>query len=113
MDSSIKVFYCIYQNKKAVDHDEPISVMGIEIPELIEEVTSMKENFIGFVDKDETSLQFFIDDLDEIWMEIPIPAEKCSYGTYIDRKSMQEIVQNLKAPFIDYKEKFNLDPQPW
>ena len=108
-----RVFYCTYQNDECVESSNPIQVDGSEIGELLERVGRMKTNFVGFVDEDGTALQFFVDDIDEIWVEIPIPSQKGSYGAKIDQSQMQEIVQDLAAPFIDYKTKLDMSFEAW
>ena len=73
----------------------------------------MKNNFIGLIDADGTTLQFFVDAINEIWMEIPAPSEKGSYGKQIKEAEMRSIIRNLEAPYLTYKKTLNLNFLAW
>jgi len=107
------VFYCTYQNLTCVEASAAQSVSKSEIAVLIERVVAGQENFIGFVDPDGTTIQFFIDGVDDILVEIPSPAEKGSYGKKIDTSQMQSIVESLEFPYLNYIESLNLVLSLW
>jgi hypothetical protein len=107
------VFYCTYQSDKCVASSDPVRIEESEIIQLLEQVGAMEKNFIGFTDEDGTTLQFYVDAIDDIWVEIPVPAEQGSYGTQIKESDMQAIVRDLKAPYINYKTKLNLSFRAW
>jgi len=108
-----KVFYCTYQNDECVESNNPIQVNKSDMNELVQQVGKIKKNFIGFVDKDGTTLQFYVDITDKIWLEIPVPEEKGSYGIYINQSVMETIIKNLNEPYLNLKDKLKLNFQTW
>ena len=107
------VFYCTYQNDDCVDFDKTISVDKTEIEALLQRVAAVETNFIGFVDPEGTTIQFYVDAINDIWVEIPFPAEQGSYGKHIDENEFTAIVKSLKSPYIIYKESLNLKFRAW
>ena len=102
------VFYCTYQNDEYVESSDPVSIEKDRMVELLERVGAVEKNFIGFIDEDGTSLQFYVDAINDICVEIPTPSEKSSYSKQISEAEMQSIVKNLGTPYISYKSSLNL-----
>lgn len=107
------VFYCTYQIGECTKNSALVRVDEAEMEELLERVGAMKENFIGFIDTDGTVFQFFVDNVDNIWVEIPIPAKKGSFGKQIKKVEMQSIIRNLEPPYIAYKKRLSLTFGAW
>ena len=107
------VYFCVYQADSCVTSQEPVDVNAEAMPDLLAEVAALPENFIGFVDDSGTSIQFFVEELDRIWVEIPFPDLQGSYGAHVPKAGMQEIVKDLKAPYAAYKDSLGLQFQPW
>jgi hypothetical protein len=107
------VFYCTYQSEECVESNDPISIDKSSMIELIERVGAMEKNFIGFIDKNGTTIQFYVDAINEIWVEIPTPSEQGSYGKQINASEMLAIVKELKEPYVNYKEKLRLEFRSW
>jgi len=72
-----KVFYCAYQTDESVETPSPINPK--ELPDLLKRITNNKENFIGFVDEQETTLQFYINGDNDITVDIPDTKKNGSY----------------------------------
>ncbi len=79
----------------------------------INKVSEIENNFIGFTDKYGTTIQFYVDDIDKIKVEIPIPAEGGSYGSEIKKTDMVAIIKTLREPYIKYKKSLNLKFLAW
>jgi len=109
----LEVFYCAYQVGNCAETEKPVKLDTTEISELIVLVVKEKENFIGFTDSNGTILQFYVDDINVIWVEVPYPKRKGSYGTLIDIKGMQEIVGSLKQPYLSYKTQLGMEFYSW
>lgn len=107
------VFYCTYQNQTCVDSSAELSLDQSEVAELIELVGAGQENFLGFVDSDGITIQFFADAVDDILVEIPSPDDKGSYGKKIKQSDMESIIGSLKPPYLNYVKRLNLVFTPW
>ena len=107
------VFYCTYQNGNCIEFQKPVKLDTKGISELVALVVEEKENFVGFTDSNGTTLQFIVEDIDVIWVEIPFPEQNGSYGTQIDIEDMQEIIGSLKQPYLAYKAQLGMEFQPW
>ena len=107
------VFYCTYQTETCVESSAGLSVNKSEIAELVERVGVGQENFIGFVDSHGTTIQFFVDGIDDILLEVPIPDEKGSYGKKINMAEMKSIVGDLESPYLNYIKSLKLVFSAW
>lgn len=108
-----QTFYCIYQTEDSISSDNPQTLKPSEVDSLIEPIGACHKNFIGFIDEAETTLQFYVDGIDDIWVEIPIVEKNGSYGKSISMVEMQSIIKNLEPPFLDYKTKLELSFKGW
>lgn len=107
------VFYCTYQSGECVPGQSAIGVDPEDMGPLLERVMALEENFIGFVDREDTTIQFFVDAPDRIWMEIPVPEEQGSYGIQMSADETKSLIEMLEAPYMDYRKRLNLPFVPW
>ena len=107
------VFYCTYQNQTCVDSSAEMSATEEEVSKLVELVGAGQENFLGFVDSDGTTIQFFADDVDDILVEIPDVEKKGSYGKKINQSEMRSIVKDLAPPYLNYIKSLDLKLKSW
>ncbi len=105
------VFYCAYQIDECLEEPSPIA--DREVQKLLPVIAERKKNFIGFIDEYGVVLQFYIDDIDKIWVEIPYPKEKGSYGTHLDTDRFFSVAGKLEAPFMRYKNELGLKFRAW
>lgn len=108
-----KVFYCIYQSDRNVDSNQPVPISKEEMVETLELVGGCEKNYIGFIDSDNVTLQFYVDEINKIWIEIPVVEDQGSYGKHISEKEMIDIVNTLESSFLIYKSKLNLELRKW
>lgn len=108
-----KVFYSIYQMDKEVPSNQAAPIAKGKITTLLNNVSKGEKNFIGFIDNDDVTIQFYVDTLDKIWIEIPFPSEKGSYGKHVSVSEMHQIVSTLSPPYHQYKSKLNLHFEAW
>lgn len=108
-----KVFYCIYQNDDDVPSNKPVRLEKARVLEIAREVAAGEKNFLGFVDAAGTTLQFFVDEIGKIWMEIPNPKERGSYGIHIDEARLLQLLETLHEPFEAYKASEQMQFTPW
>lgn len=105
------VFYCAYQVDTCIE--SPAKLPAEEVERLLPLVTAGKENFIGFTDPDGVILQFFVDDIDLNWVEIPSPADKGSFGRHMTGNQVIELIRKIQPPFNRYKTSLGLEFHPW
>ena len=110
-ESAQTVFYCAYQIDKCIE--KPLSLTKIEIEKIIPSIAEGKSNFIGFIDEQAIIFQFYVDEIDKIWVEIPYPKEKGSYGIHINTAEFYSLIKELRPPFIQYKSKLGLKFKAW
>ena len=111
---SLNVFYCIYEERKCVSSDNPVSMERTDFLQLATMVlTGSKKNFIGFVDKSNTTLQFYLDRPDMVHVEIPVASRRGSLASDISLRRAQDIIASLSPPLSTYESKLDLKFQKW
>lgn len=108
-----EVFYCVYQADDCVEPAEAIRIEKEDIGDLLAAVAAGERNFIGFVDSAGTTLQFYVDAIDEIWVDIPVPAKKGSFGKTVSEDEFRSLVMTLEPPFENYTESLGLRFRRW
>lgn len=109
----MKVFYCIYQDDDDVNGDNLRSVNIKEVQLLVDRILQKPENFIGFVDKTKTTIQFFLETDGIVIIDIPDMQKGGSYSKEITPIEMREIINNLQEPYTNYITKLNLQFNPF
>lgn len=113
-EGTLKVFYCIYEDDQCVDASMPIEVELGQLRKLAELVlTSTKGNFIGFIDENDVTLQFYLDRPDRIHVEIPVPSRRGSYAATFDRRRSLEIIEHVSSPLARYERELRLEFESW
>ncbi len=107
------LFYCTYQNNESIESCNTIRVNDEEFHRITSNIIGHEKNFIGFVDDENTTLQFYVEPTDKVWIEIPETKENGSYGAYISNNQMQSIFRNLGQPYCNYKNELQLKFQAW
>jgi hypothetical protein len=109
----MKKYSTVFKSDDYIESSKSIRVDKNKIMEILERVASVEKNFIGFIDEDGITLQFYVNSNDEILVEIPVQSELGSYGTQITEQEMKEIVEDLESPYFNYKNKLNLSFLAW
>lgn len=104
----MKVFYCIYQDDEDVTGDNLRKVNLKEAQLLVDRMLQRSENFIGFVDKTKTTMQFYLEADNKVIIDIPDMQKEGSFYKVITGLEMKGIIQNLQEPYGDYITKLNL-----
>lgn len=87
-------FYACESSGKVVDSPE---AQPIDLPtaaQLALEILCEDGDFFGLVDDADTTLQF-LHTGEDIWMEIPVPAEQGSYGKDISLEEVPAMIESL------------------
>jgi hypothetical protein len=107
------VFYCIYEQDVSVDGKAPVQLPLEQVLEIARGVVAGEGNFIGFVDEAGTTLQFAPLDDGTIWMEIPAPSERGSYGKSIGQNEFFVLLSRLQEPYQQLVKWLGLEFSTW
>ena len=80
---------------------------------IAEKALSSKDDFVGFIDADETTLQFLVDGTDSVWVDLPAPELKGSYGVHTNRARVLQIISRLSPPLSRYRAELKLEFAKW
>jgi hypothetical protein len=111
--SSLRLFYCIHAEQSCVDPSVAVSANSERVLTVAGRALSAKDDFVGFIDADETTLQFYVEGTDFILVDMPIPELKGSYSTHLSRAKALQIIGRLSAPFSRYRSELNLEFARW
>ncbi len=108
-----KVFYCVHQKKECVSPDHPVSMPRDAAVSLMKSVATEKDAFLGFTDSKEVTLQFYTRQPHRIWVEIPVPAKKGSYGTLLTEEKALAVIRDLSGDLEAQKAALGLKFESW
>jgi len=94
------VFYCFNATNEEVPSNSSVS-LDIEnvVSQLLPKMTS-ESDFLGIVDSEGTTVQFMLHRSENrVWMEIPTPEEKGSYGTNLSPDDLPSTIKSLPTRF--------------
>jgi len=101
-DSSdvFEVFYHFEAADQSVSGDEPVLMHLCDVCDHLFGNLQTEGDFLGIADTANTTLQFMYHaDQDHYWLEIPVPQQGGSYGTYLSREALQALLRDLPATF--------------
>lgn len=94
------VFYCFYATGEEVTSDLPVSLNLEKVTSRLLPKLESDSDFIGIVDANGKTVQFMFHRADNcIWMEIPSPEKRGSYGKYILPFELHDEIKNLPSEF--------------
>ncbi len=108
----IRVFYHIHKGP-CVDADQAVPLPLAAIVALAGDVASHDENFIGFIDAADTTLQIAPQGNGRFHIEMPVPARRGSLAMMADRATYDAVIAELQAPLAVYAQTLPLDFQAW
>jgi len=110
---SLQLFYCIHSEHNCVDPSAAIPSNNENALAVAEKALSSKDDFVGFTDVHETTLQFYVDGADSIWVDMPVPERKGSYGVHTNRAKALQIISRLSPPLSRYRSELHLEFKEW
>jgi hypothetical protein len=108
-----KVFYCVHQKKECVSPDHPTSMSRDAAMGLMKTAATEKDAFLGFVDSKDVTLQFYTRQPHRIWVEIPVPERKGSYGRVLTEDKALAVIRGLSGDLERQKEALGLKFEAW
>jgi hypothetical protein len=94
-EPKFKVFFADYCEDKIVDSKDARVATKAEILHSMDCVLHMPRNFIGVIDKDDTTLQFMVNDDNMIHVDIPVPSRTGSFVKTADLRECLDLVSHL------------------
>jgi len=90
-----KLFFADYSENKIVESKDARIATKSEILRSMNSVLHMPRNFIGVIDKDETTLQFMVNDDKTIHVDVPAPTRTGSFVKTAELRECLGLVSNL------------------
>jgi len=110
---SLQLFYCIHSEHNCVDPSAAIPSNNENALAVAEKALSSKDDFVGFTDVHETTLQFYVDGADSVWVDMPVPERKGSYGVHTNRAKALQIISRVSPPLSRYRSELHLEFKEW
>ncbi len=108
-----KVFYCVHQKKECISPEHPTSMSREDAASLMKTAGSEKGAFLGFLDSKDVTLQFYTRQPHKIWVEIPAPERKGSYGTLLTEEKALAVIRDLSGDLEQQKSALGLRFEAW
>lgn len=109
----LRAFYCIHAERPCKETTQEIPVSAAEASALSRRALSAKDDFVGFVDPNETTLQFYVEEADSILVDMPMPQMKGSYATHVNRAQALKLIAGLSPPLARYRSELKLKFAKW
>ena len=110
---SLQLFYCIHSEHNCVDPSAAIPSNNENALAVAEKALSSKDDFVGFTDVHETTLQFYVDGAYSVWVDMPVPERKGSYGVHTNRAKALQIISRVSPPLSRYRSELHLEFKEW
>ena len=95
-----QIFYCCYSTDLEVSADEPLEVKNKEkVLDFALDVLREPEDFFGVIDANDMTCQFYVEESGDVWVEIPFPEKKGSYGKSIPLTGLGSVIDRLDVTF--------------
>ena len=111
--NTLRLFYCVHTEQVCVNPDDAAPTSPAKTAAIAKKALSTQEDFVGFIDAGDTTLQFFVESPDSILVDIPNPASKGSYQTHVTRTKALQIIERLSPPLLRYRSTLKLEFVRW
>lgn len=111
--SGLRFFYCIHAEHPCKETAAEVPVASGNAMAVAKRVLSTKDDFLGFVDAEEITLQFYVEEVDSILVDMPVPEKKGSYSAHLDRAQALKLITRLAPPLARYRSKLKLTFAKW
>ncbi len=108
-----RVFYCVHQKKECVSPDHSAAMSRDAAVNLMKTAATEKGAFLGFVDSKDVTLQFYTRQPHKIWVEIPAPEKKGSYGALLTEEKALAVIRDLSGDLESQKATLGLKFEAW
>jgi hypothetical protein len=109
----LRAFYCIHAGPPCRDTEVEAPVTAAEGLALARRVLTTKDDFLGFIDAADTTLQFYVEEVDSIIVDMPVPNLQGSYATHVNREQALKLIAGLSPPLARYRSSLKLQFAKW
>ena len=109
----LRLFYCIHSERPCKETTQPISVSRGDALLFARRALLAKDDFVGFIDHQDTTLQFYVEHIDSILVDMPMPELKGSYATRLNRAQALKLIAGLSSPLSRYRSDLKLKFAKW
>jgi hypothetical protein len=111
--NGLRFFYCIHAEHSCNETAGEVPVKNGNASLLARRALSTKDDFVGFIDAQQTTLQFYVEDADSILVDMPYPKQKGSYATHLNRAQALRLIVRLSPPLARYRTELKLEFAQW
>jgi hypothetical protein len=109
----LRLFYCIHAEGTCMDPSAPVRLDATKALAIARKALAAKDDYVGFVDADETTLQFYVESPDSVLIDMPVPEKKGSFGVRTSRAEALKIVGRLSPPLSRYRSELKMEFAKW
>lgn len=112
--AEIRVFHCLYRpDIPAIPSDAAVPLDTVDVPALLDEMTKVRNAFVGFIETGGPVLQFFCDVPDEtITVDVPDPNAHGSHTTTAAPSDVLRISSEIAPPLARIIDRFEMSFEP-
>jgi hypothetical protein len=111
--SGLRAFYCIHAERSCKETKALVAVSARDAKALAQRALATKDDFVGFVDAQDTTLQFYVESADSILVDMPAPTMQGSYATHMTRAQAEKLIARLAPPLSRYRNQLKLVFAKW
>ncbi len=110
---NLSFFYCIHAERSCKETTGPAPVRAGNAMAVARRALPTKDDFIGFTDAHDTTLQFYAEGRDSILVDMPDPKLQGSYTTHMTRDQALKLIDKLSPPLARYRSDLKLKFAKW
>jgi hypothetical protein len=109
----LRFFYCIHAERSCKETAPPVPVAAGNAMKVARRALATKDDFVGFTDAHDTTLQFYAETADSTLVDLPAPELKGSYDTHVSRAQALKLIDGLSPPLARYRAELKLKFVKW
>ena len=95
-----RVFYFFERSGESVSSGSAVTMSARDIREQLLGRLHCEDDFLGIIDGQENVLQVLCEPGgDRFWVELPVDAAKASFGCYMERDAVRDLLDSLPEVF--------------
>ncbi len=111
--NTLRLFYCVHAERSCANPDDAAPATSARTAVIARQALATQEDFVGFIDASDTTLQFFVEGPDSILVDMPNPESKGSYQAHVSRAKALQIIGGLSPPLSRYRSMLKLEFMKW
>lgn len=97
----MQAFYCCYTTGEQAPTQTPIAIQSDEYLSLAQRVLLQKEDFLGFIDAQDHTVQMMLEVNGGVVLDVPVPEQGGSYVKVIARDALDDFLLQLPLNFSE------------